>query len=105
MFLACSFGSFSATALAEPASGAVYSPNEAISHIEQALVEISKSDFNSAQVHMKAARASSEKVTGKADVVKKATAGIIQAQIKAKLGDVKSATDELNKVLELYKTL
>ena len=104
--MAFSLSSVSVTASAEEAAkSSVNSPNEAIQHIEIALVEISKSDFNAAQVHLKAARAASEKVTGNPEIVKKATGSIIQAQIKAKLGDIKAATDELNKALELYKSL
>ncbi len=104
--LAFSLGAASISAYAEEAAkGAVYSPNEAISHIEIAKVEISKSDFNTAQSHLKQARAASEKVTGNPDIVKKATGSIIQAQIQGKLGNIKAATDELNKALELYKSL
>ena len=74
-------------------------------HIEKAKVEIMHNDFVPPSEHLKAARAESQKVTGNLDIIKKATASIIQAQIKVKLGDIKGATDELNKVLELYKSL
>jgi hypothetical protein len=106
LLLASSLGSTSLTAYAEEAAkSSVYSPNEAIMHIEAAKVEINKNDFVPPSQHLKEARAASEKVTGKPDIVKKAHACIIQAQIKVKQGDIKGATEELDKVLKLYKSL
>lgn len=106
LLLAFSLGSISITASAEEsAKTSNYSPNQTIMHIEKAKVEILHNDFVPPSEHLKAARAESEKVTGNPDVVKKATASIIQAQIKVKAGDIKGATDELNKVIELYKSL
>ncbi|MDD5412955.1 MAG: hypothetical protein PHF31_16375 [Methylobacter sp.] len=104
--LAFSLGSFCVIANAEEAAkSSVHSPNETIMHIEKAKVEIIHSDFMPPSVHLKAARAESQNVTGNPDIVKKATAGIIEAQIKVNEGDIKGATEELNKVLELYKSL
>ena len=104
--LAFSLGSISVIANAEEAAkSSVYSPNQTIMHIEKAKVEIMHNDFVPPSEHLKAARAESEKVTGNPDIVKKATASIIQAQIKVKQNDIKGATDELNKALELYKSL
>lgn len=104
--LAFFLGSISVTANAEEAAkSSVYSPNEAIMHIEKAKVEIMHNDFVPPSEHLKAARTESEKVTGNSDIVKKATASIIEAQIKVKAGDKKGATDELNKALELYNSL
>ena len=104
--LAFSLGSISVIANAEEAAkSSVYSPNQTIMHIEKAKVEIIHNDFVPPSEHLKAARAESEKVTGNPDIVKKATASIIEAQIKVKDGDIKGATDELNKALELYKSL
>ena len=104
--LAFSLCSFSVIANAEEAAkSSVHSPNETIMHIEKAKVEIIHRDFMPPIELLKAARAESEKVTGNPDIVKKATASIIQAQIKVKEGDIKGATEELNKVLELYKSL
>ena len=104
--LAFSLGSISVIANAEEATkSSVYSPNQTIMHIEKAKVEIMHNDFVPPSEHLKAARAESEKVTGNPDIVKKATASIIQAQIKVKQNDIKGATDELNKALELYKSL
>jgi len=37
--------------------------------------------------------------------VKKANASVIQGQIESKRGDVKKSAAELNKALELYKSL
>ncbi|WP_305906733.1 hypothetical protein Q9L42_019415 [Methylomarinum sp. Ch1-1] len=104
--LAFSLGSFSSIAYAEDAAkGSVHSPNQAIMHLEKAKVEIMHKDFVPPSEHLKAARAESEKVTGKPSVVKEAAASIIQAQIKVKEGDLKGATEEMNKTLELYKSL
>lgn len=87
------------------ASGSAAIVSETVSHIEKALIEISKSDFNAAQVHLKAARSSAEKISGNQAIVKQANANVIQAQIQTKLGDIKKASEELNKALELYKSL
>lgn len=104
--LTFSLGSISVTAYAEEAAkSSVNSPNETIMHIEKAKVEISHRDFFPPSQHIKEARAASEKVTGNPDITKKATASIIQAQIKINQGDIKGATDELNKTLELYNSL
>lgn len=104
--LVISLGVGSTTAFAEETSvSSSASISETIAHIEKALVEISKSDFNAAQVHLKAARTSAEKISGHEEIVKKANALVIQGQIIAKKGDIKSSSDELNKALELYKSL
>lgn len=104
--MAITLGATSVTAYAEEsAKTASVVVGETISHIEKALVEISKSDFNAAQVHLKAARTSAETISDNNDIVKKANALVIQGQIKTKLGDIKSASDELNKALELYKSM
>ncbi|MGR9014108.1 MAG: hypothetical protein ACU83U_10735 [Gammaproteobacteria bacterium] len=106
LLLAFSLSLTSVIAYAEgTAKSSVYSPNEAIMHIEKAKVEIIKNDFMPPSEHLKAARAASEKVTGNPEIVKKANARIIQAQIKVNKFDIKGATDELNKTLELYKSL
>lgn len=104
--LACSLSSFSVIAnAAEAAKSSTYSPDEAIKHLEKAKAEISYRDFVPPSEHLKVARAESNKVTGNPDIVKKAHAGIIQAQIKIKQGDLKGATNEMNKAIELYKSL
>lgn len=106
LLLAFSLGSTSIIAYAEEAAkSSVNSPNETIMHIEKAKVEISHRDFFPPSQHLKEARAASEKVTGNPKITKKANESIIQAQIKVNNGDVKGGTDELNKALELYKSL
>ncbi|MGR8953296.1 MAG: hypothetical protein ACU83V_12910 [Gammaproteobacteria bacterium] len=102
LFLAFSLGSFSVVANAEATT---HSPNQAIMHLEKAKVEIMHNDFVPPSEHLKAARTEAQKVTGKPDVVKKAFESIIQAQIKIKDGDLKGATDQMNRALELYKSL
>jgi hypothetical protein len=104
--LAFSLGSISVIANAEEtAKSSVYSPNVAIMHLGKAKVEIMHNAFVPPSEHIKAARAESEKVTGNPEIVKNANASIIQAQIKVNQGDIKGATDELNKALDLYKSL
>jgi hypothetical protein len=104
--MAANFGLYSATAVAaETSAGSSVNVSETISHLEKALVEITKSDFNTAQVHLKAARTSGDKITGNETVIKQAGALVIQGQIKAKLGDIKAASEELNNAISLYKSL
>lgn len=104
--LAFSLGSFSVIANAEETGkSSVHSPNQTMMHLEKAKVEIMHKDFMPPSEHIKAARAESEKVTGNPDIVKKANASIIQAEIKVNQGDIQGASDELNKALELYNSL
>lgn len=104
LFLSLVF--FSALIIAEDTpKGSIVSPNETLMHIEMAKVEISKNDFIPPSQHINAARESGKKVTGNPDVVKKASACILQAQIKVKQGDIKGATVELDKAITLYKSL
>jgi hypothetical protein len=105
LLLAFLLGTTGTIAYAEETGKSQVSPNETIAHIERAKTELSRSDFMPPSEHIKAARRSSEQVTGNPDIVKKANASIIQAQIKANQGDTKGALDELNKTLELYKSL
>ncbi|TRW97047.1 hypothetical protein [Candidatus Methylobacter oryzae] len=106
LLLAFCLGSACVNAYAEePAKSSVHSPNEAMAHIEMAKTEIAKSDFMPPSEHLKKARMESEKVTGNPSIVKKANATLIQAQIKVNQNDIKGATTELNKTLELYKSL
>ncbi|MDX8128639.1 hypothetical protein QLH52_15195 [Methylomonas sp. OY6] len=76
-----------------------------IAHIEKALVEVSKSDFSAAQIHLKAARTSSEAIADTSEAAKKAHASLMQGQIQSKAGNVAKATEELTKTIELYKAL
>ena len=98
-----SVGVFAAEAA--PATASVSTSSAIISHIEKALVEVSKSDFSAAQVHLKAARNKSDTLAGNSDAAKKAHAVLLQGQIASKSGNVSDATEELNKAIELYKAL
>ena len=99
--IAISLGAISATAYAEESVNV----SETITYVELALADVNKSDFSAAILHLKAARSSSERITGNETVVKQANANVIQAQILSKSGDVQKSADELNKALVLYKTL
>ncbi len=99
--IAISLGAISTTAFAE----ASVNVSETITYVELALADVNKSDFSAAILHLKAARSSSERITGNEAVVKQANANVIQAQIQSKFGDVQKSADELNKALVLYKTL
>ena len=104
--MALSLGATSVVAFAEEAAkGSDTSISETIAHVEKALVEVNKSDFSAARLHLKAARAASEKITGHDAAVKQANDNVIQAQIQANHGDVKQSADGLNKALTLYKAL
>lgn len=107
MIMTLSLGAISTVAVAEEvaASSASAGSSEIISAIEKGLVEVNKSDFSAAQVHLKAARAASELYAGNSDAAKKAHATLIQGQIQAKKGDIASASEELNKALALFKAL
>jgi hypothetical protein len=78
---------------------------QVVSHIEKALVEVGKSDFSAAQVHLKAARAAADAITGNPAGAQEARNALIQGQIQAKKGDVSHATAQLNQAIELYKKL
>lgn len=81
------------------------SVTEAITNVEKALVEVQQSDFSAANLHLKAARAASEKITGNEAIVKEANGSIIQGQIETKKGDIAKASALLTKGLSLYKSL
>lgn len=100
LFIAASLGASSITAFAAEAS-----LNETISHVEKALAEVKKSDFATANMHLKAARASSSQITGDDAIVKQANASVIQGQIQANQGEVGKSSALLSKGLELYKSL
>jgi hypothetical protein len=105
-FMAISLGATSTLVFAEvAANSSAVSINETIAHIEKALIEVNKSDFSAAHLHLKAARSSSEHITGDEAIVKQANASVIQGQIQSKHGDIKASSTELNKALALYKSL
>jgi hypothetical protein len=100
LFIAASLGASSITAFAAEAS-----LNETISHVEKALAEVRKSDFAAANMHLKAARASSSQITGNDAIVNQANASVIQGQIQANQGEVGKSSALLTKGLDLYKSL
>lgn len=104
--MAISIGASSSLAYAQEASNNTKTDlNLTISHIEQALVQANKSDFSNAQVHIKAARLSSDEITDHQDEVKKAKGFVIEAQIAAKKGNVEKTSTALTNALEIYKSL
>jgi hypothetical protein len=103
IFLATNSGSIAFAK--EAANSSAVSINETIAHVEKALIEINKSDFSAAYLHLKSARSSSEHITGNGAIVKQANGSLIQGQIISKSGDIKRSSDELNKALVLYKSL
>lgn len=106
LFMAISIGASSSFAFAEETTNnATTYINLTISHVEQALAEAKKSDFNTAQVHIKAARLSSDQITDHEDEIKKAKGFVIQGQIAAKKGNVDTTSAALAKALDIYKSL
>ena len=103
--MALSFSAISTSVSAEEAVNGSESIKTTIDHVEKALIEVNKSDFSAAQLQLKSARLSSEKIEGNEAVIKEANADVIQGQIQAKLGEVKKSADLLNKALTLYKSL
>jgi len=97
--MAISFGA-STVAFAEDAK-----VTEVIAHIEQAIAEINKHDFNAAYAHEKAARNASDEIVGNEAVVKQGLDSLIKAQIIGKSADEPKAIAELNKALGFYKSI
>jgi len=103
--MATSLGAFSTGVFAEEAVSSVTNTSETIAHIEKALEKVNQSDFSAARLHLKAARLSSEKITGNEAIVKEANADVIKGQILSNQGESKQSADELSKALVLYKSL
>lgn len=97
--MAISFGA-STVAFAENAKAA-----EVIAHLEEAIAEINKHDFNAAYTHEKAARTASDEIVGNEAAVKEGLASIIKAQIIGKSADEPKAIAELNKAIGFYKSI
>ncbi|TAN70576.1 MAG: hypothetical protein EPN17_04785 [Methylobacter sp.] len=97
--MAISFGA-SNIAFAEDAKA-----TEVIAHIEAAIAEINKHDFNAAYLHEKAARNASDEIVGNEAAVKEGLASLIKAQIIGKSADEPKAIAELNKALGFYKSI
>lgn len=105
-FMALSLGTISPAVFAEAAAdNSASSLNQTIAHVERALAEVNKSDFAAANIHLKAARASSMQITGNAAIVEQANASVIQGQIQSNQGEVEKSAALLTKGLELYKSL
>lgn len=97
--MAISLGA-STVALAENAKA-----TEVIAHIEEAIAEIGKHDFNAAYIHEKAARNASDEIEGNEAAVKQGLDSLIKAQIIGKSADEAKAIAELNKALGFYKSI
>ena len=78
---------------------------EVIGHIEKGLAEVQKSDFSAGTLHLKAARAASEKIQGNEATVKEGLNAINQGMIQGKYGDVAKSTAELNKAITIYQSI
>ena len=98
-FIAISLGSSSFAFAEDPAA------TEVIGHVEQAIVEVGKGDFNASYLHLKAARSASDKIVGKEAAVKQGLLSLIHAQILGKSADTEKTTAELNKALSIYKSI
>lgn len=80
--------------------------NEVIEHIEAAIGEINKHDFNAAYAHEKAARFAAEGIAaGHEAAVKQGVDSLIKAQIIGKNADEEKAIAELNKALGFFKSI
>ncbi len=97
--MAISFGATN-IAFAEDAKA-----TEVIAHLEAAIAEINKHDFNAAYAHEKAARTASEEITSNKGAAEHGVQSIIKAQIIGKSADEPKAIAELNKALEIYKSI
>ena len=79
---------------------------EVITHIEEAIAEIGKHDFNAAYAHEKAARFASEGITtGNEAALKQGLDSLIKAQIIGKSADEEKAIAELKKALGFFKSI
>jgi hypothetical protein len=99
---------FSAMAFAEAAAPVVSAASglsQTIAHVEQGLVEVQKSDFAAANLHLKAAVESSALIKGNDAIVKEASANVVQGNIQSKQGEVEKSSEFLNKALVLYKSI
>lgn len=78
---------------------------ETITHIEEAIVEVGKGNFNASYLHLKAARGVSEKIVGHEAAVKQGYQTLINSQILGKSADTEKTIAELNKALVIYKSI
>lgn len=99
--LAFSFGAISTPVLAEEAA-----VTETVAHLEKALVEVNKSDFNNALVLLKAAKNSSGNITSSNEAkLKQANNSLLQGLAQVKKGEVSTASSELSKAIAEFKAL
>jgi len=96
--IAISLGASTVALAAEPAP-------RAVAHLEQAIAEIAKHDFNAAYIHEKAARGASDEIEGHKDAVNQGIACIINAQKAGKNADAETAVAEINKAIGFYKSI
>jgi hypothetical protein len=81
----------------EATNSSAKSIEETITHIEKVLVEVNKSDFAAAQLHLKSARETSDQTTGNEIIVKQGNGSVIQGMIQARKGNVAQSSAELTK--------
>jgi tetratricopeptide (TPR) repeat protein len=105
LFISLSFVAVAPVVAEEAAAAAQGSAANVIAHIERGLAEVQKSDFSAARLHLKAARDASEKLSAENAAAKQGLASVIQGQIHANAGNVEKASAELNKALELYRSI
>lgn len=91
------------TTVSEAAKPSENNANSVIIHIEKALVEVKKSDFSAATLHLKEARRASEALKGNTEIVKKGFDMINDGMKEVKFGNVEKATTELNAAIGFYK--
>ncbi len=104
-FLASLIGLNSTAVFSETSTTAAPVVSETIKFVEDALVQVNKSDFSAALLLLKSARLTSAKISGDEKTLKAANDSVIQGQIQAKLGDVTKSSEELEKALKIYKAL
>ncbi len=106
LFLAFWLGASNNVIAAETTASPNASVAETIAHLEKAIVEIQKNDFNYAQSHLKAARTSSSHISGVNEaILKQANDAVLQGQKQVKLGEAKNAEADLTKAIAEYKSL
>ena len=105
-FLSVSFTAITPMAMAEEA--VVSSDNVSatiIAHIEKGLIEVQKSDFSAATLHLKAAREEASKIQGNEELAKKGLDSLNDGMKQVKYGEVSKATAELNSAIGFYKSI
>ena len=101
----CAFSTMASAEAAAPVVSAASDLSQTITHVEQGLAEVQKSDFAAANLHLKAAVESSAQIVGNDAIVKEASANVVQGNIQSKQGEVEKSSEFLNKALVLYKSI